>query len=312
MWKQKSCELWLKEGDRNTKFFHLSTIIRWRRNHIDAIKSEEGHWVTSPTQIKQTILSSFKNLYAKEFVSFPEHLDNLMTNCITEEDNDLLKKIPSREEIKETLFHMHDLKAPSPDGFPALFYKEFWPTVGDAVTNAVLSFFTNGCLPREANSSLIVLIPKSANPTTANNFHPISLCNFVYKVISKILVTNQRPILDKIISPCQSAFIPGRWITENQVIAHELLHSFKMRKVKSGFMALKIDLQKAYDRFNWNFIHAILKNLGFNAMFINWILTCINSVSFEVLVNGGKTGQFNPSRGLRQGDLLSPYLFILG
>ena len=85
----------MKERDRNTKFFHLSIIIRWRRNHIDAIKSEEGHWVTSPTQIRQTILSSFKNLYAKEFVSFSDHLNNLMTNCITEEDNDLLKKIPS-------------------------------------------------------------------------------------------------------------------------------------------------------------------------------------------------------------------------
>lgn len=107
-------------------------------------------------------------------MSFSEHLNNLMTNCITEEDNDLLKKIPFSDEIKETLFHMHDLKAPSPDGFPALFYKEFWPMVGDAVTNAILSFFTNGCLPREANSSLIVLIPKSANPTTANNFHPIA------------------------------------------------------------------------------------------------------------------------------------------
>ena len=122
MWKQKSRELWLKEGDRNTKFFHLSTIIKRRTNHIDAIKLEEGHWVTSPTQIRQTILSSFKNLFAEEYVSFLEHLDNLMTNCIIEEDNDLLMKIPSREEIKETLFQMHDLKAPRPDGFPALFY----------------------------------------------------------------------------------------------------------------------------------------------------------------------------------------------
>ena len=96
-----------------------------QRALVEAIKSEEGHWVTSPTQIRQTILSSFKILYAKEYVSFLEHLDNLMTNCITKEDNDLLMKIPSREEIKETLFQMHDLKAPSPDGFPALFYKEF-------------------------------------------------------------------------------------------------------------------------------------------------------------------------------------------
>ena len=178
--------------------------------------------------------------------------------------------------------------------------------------NAVLSFFTDGCLPREANSSLIVLIPKTTNPTSMNNFRPISLCNVVYKVISKLLIAKLRPLLHKIIFPCQSAFIPSRWIAENQVIVHKLLHNFKTRKVKSGFMAIKLNLHKAYYRFNWNFIHAILKNLGFNSIFISWILTCITSVSFEVLVNGGKSDCFNPSKGLSQGDPLSPYLFILG
>jgi len=157
-----------------------------------------------------------------------------------------------------------------------------------------------------------VLIPKTSNPTTVNNFWPRSLCNVVYKIISKLLVAKLRPFLHKIISPCQSAFIPRRWIVENQVVVHELLHSFKVRKVKSGFMALKFDLQKVYDRFNWKFIQAVLFNLGFNPIFIKWILTCISSVSFEVLINGGKSNQFKPSKGLRQGNHLSSYLLILG
>lgn len=165
-----------------------------------------------------------------------------MTSCISKEENSLLKKIPSQEAIKETLFQIQDLKALGPDGFPALFYKEFWPTVRDTIMSAVLSFFTDGCLPREANSSLIVLISKMTNPTLVNNFRPISLCNVVYKVISELLVAKLRPLLHKIISPCQLAFIPCRWIVENQVIVHELLHSFKTRKVKSGFMAIKLDL----------------------------------------------------------------------
>ena len=172
-----------------------------------------------------------------------------MPKSITEEDNVILKRIPSPEEIKEAQFQMQDLKAPGPDRFPVLFYKEFWPIVGEIVTQAVVSFFVDGSLPKEANSSLIVLIPKTSNPTTVNNFRPISLCNVVYKIISKLLVAKFRPLLHKIISPCQSAFIPGRWIAENQVVVHELLHSFKVRKVKSGFIALKLDLQKAYDRF---------------------------------------------------------------
>lgn len=97
---------------------------------------------------------------------------------------------------------MQDLKAPDPDGIPALFYKEFWPTVGEPVTNAIIYLFTHGSLPGEANNSLIVLIPKTTNPTSANIFRPISLCNVEYKIISKLLITKLRLLLRKIISPC--------------------------------------------------------------------------------------------------------------
>nr|XP_023895077.1 uncharacterized protein LOC112006991 [Quercus suber] len=114
LWKQKSRELWLKEGDRNTKFFHLSTIIRRRQNNIDAIKTEEGCWVTNSNQIRQLFYSSFKSLFTEECVNFPEHLDNLLTSCITEEENSMLKKVPTREEIKETLFQMQNLKSSWP------------------------------------------------------------------------------------------------------------------------------------------------------------------------------------------------------
>ena len=110
---------------------------------------------------------------------------------------------------------MHNLKALGPDGFHAFFYKEFWPIVGDLVIDVVISFFIIGCLPKEANCSLIVLILKTTNLTFVNNFRPISLCNVVYKIISKLPVAKLRPLLHKIISPCQSAFIPGRWIAEN-------------------------------------------------------------------------------------------------
>ena len=110
------------------KFFHLSTFIRRMRNNIDAIKTKEGRWVTSSNHIRNLFFSSFKNLFTEENVSF---LENLTTSCITEEENVVLKKIPTRDEIKENLFRMQDLKPFGPDGFPALSYKEFWPTVGD-------------------------------------------------------------------------------------------------------------------------------------------------------------------------------------
>ena len=108
-------------------------------------------------------------------------------------------------------------------------------------------------MAKEVNSSLIVLIPKLSNPTFVNHYRPISLYNVVYKIISKLLVEKLRPLLDKLISPTQSTFIPNRWIAENQIIVQELLYSFKTRKTKPGLMAIKLDLQKAYDRVNWKF-----------------------------------------------------------
>ena len=125
------------------------------------------------------------------------------------------------------------LKGPlGPDGFPALFYKQLWPTMGNDVIKVVISFFTMGSMPKEVNSSLIVLIPKLSNPSSVNHYRPINLCNMVYKIISKILVKKFRLLLDKLVSPSQSAFIPNRWIAENQIIVQEILHSFKTRKTK--------------------------------------------------------------------------------
>ena len=112
----------------------------------------------------------------------------------------------------------------------------------------------------------------------------------MYKIITKLLVSKLEKILHKLISPTQATFIPGRWIVENQIVVQEMLHSFKTRKVKSGLATIKIDLQKAYDRVNWNFLQAVLKNFGFDEKFVKWILECVSTVSFELLINGGKTG----------------------
>ena len=164
---------------------------------------------------------------------------------------------------------MQDLKSPGPDGFLVLFYKKLWPTIGNDVIKAMTYFFLRGFMPKEINNSLIVLIPKITNPTSVNHFRPISLCNVVYKIISKILVSKLRPVLDKLISPTQSAFIPNRWTAENQIIVQEIVHNFNSWKTSPGLMAIKLDLQKGYDRVNWKFIQAILLHFSFNDTFTN-------------------------------------------
>ncbi|XP_075655028.1 uncharacterized protein LOC142625223 [Castanea sativa] len=191
--------------------------------------------------------SEFIKLYKKQCATkdalrkWNKELDHLVLPCITEEENERFKCIPTLEEIKDVLFQMQDFKAPSPDEFPALFYKQLWPTVGNDVIKAVTSFVTVGSMPKE-----------------------------------------------------------------------EILHSFKTCKTKPDLMEIKLDLQKAYDKVNWKFLTAVLLHFRFNETFTRWIIACQSSVSFEVVVNEGKSECFKPGRGLRQGDHLSSYLFILG
>jgi hypothetical protein len=142
----------------------------------------------------------------------------LISPVISTEENESLCSIPTPQEIKKVVFEMYDLKAPGPDGLPALFYKKYWDVVGADVVKAVTNFFYSGKMFQKINKSLIVLIPKVPNPSSCSHFRPINLCNVTYKIIAKLLVNKVRPLLPKLVSPCQSAFIPNYWITENEVI----------------------------------------------------------------------------------------------
>lgn len=311
-WKQRSRQLWLALGEKNTGYFHAATRGRKAVNNCSVIENEAGQAVYEEDQISQVISDYFKKIFTSEKCQNQDIVLEALQPKVSPEINDSLIAIPTAEEIKKACFSIHADKAPGPDGFSASFFHSNWDVMESKVISEIQLFFSSNSLPGNLNHTHVRLIPKIHSPKKVSDYRPIALCSIYYKIISKLLSKRLQPILQHIISENQSAFVPKRAISDNVLITHETLHYLKTSKAKKRcFMAVKTDMSKAYDRLEWDFIKAVLERFGFHDKWVSWLMKCITTVSYSFLLNGTAKGFVKPERGIRQGDPLSPYIFIL-
>ena len=248
-WAQRSRVNWIKHGDKNTSFFHLKASQRRQRNFIKGILDPAGRWCEEIEEVAGVAVDYFNNMFSKGSCNrIEECLDAVQPKVSIEMQQTLSSKF-SVDEIKAALFQMGPTKAPGPDGMNAIFYQKFWHIVGDNIVSIVLELFNTSYMILDLNRTYIVLIPKIKNPIKVFDYKPISLCNVIYKIIANVLANRLKQILPQIISPTQSAFVLGRLITDNVLVAYEALHTMHgRRKGKIGTLAMKLDISKAYDK----------------------------------------------------------------
>jgi hypothetical protein len=290
-------------------FFHNAVLKRRRRNRIVSIRDMRGNTIHDPDDIANEFVTYFQSIFQS---SCANNDRPFVSTTHPQEQQCYTNSIPGKKEIWETLKEMRKNASPGPDGFNVAFYISAWEWIGDDVAALVKDFYLTGILPSHVNDTHIALIPKKGVCHFPSDFRPISLCNVIYKLIAKTLANRLKEHLPDYIHPSQQAFIKGRRISNNIIVAQEIAHSFSLSSWNSHDFMTKIDLAKAFDRIEWHFIASALARKGLHDHFINLVHACISSPTFFVIINGQSYGHFKSSRGIRQGCHLSPYLFVLG
>ncbi|KAG5524001.1 hypothetical protein RHGRI_030865 [Rhododendron griersonianum] len=302
--KQKSRVTWLALGDQNTKLFHRKVRSNRARNKILSLVTAKGLRLDKPEEVQLEIIQFYKGLLGTKFLQRQDaraSLQQIIQRKVPVHMCGELVKPVLVEEITAALQAIKGDKAPGPDGFSSSFFQQNWEIVGQDLIVAVQHFFHKGFMLKEWNSTTLTLVPKMPSLSMAKDFRPIACCNVVYIVIAN----RMQSVLPLVIGPTQSVFIKGRSIVDNVLLTHELIRNYH-RDVGLPRCAIKIDLMKAYDSVDWNFLLDTMDAMGFPSLFIGWVKECVTTPMYSAMLNGGLVGYFPGAKGLRQGDPISP------
>jgi len=307
IYRQKARGNWIKYGDMNSKFFY--NAIRWRRLKNEAKGVEIGGLWCEELKV---VHREAKSLFEKRFTATQDYDVNLgSVDFKSLSPKVSMNMITSffEEEVKDAMWQCGGSKSPGLDGFNFNFIKSCWDVIKSDVMAAVHFFHATGTFPKGCNASFIALVLKVRDPSSLDQFRPISLVGVIYKIITKVLSRRMKKVMSMIIDDCQSAFLSERGLTDSVVMVNEIFEEIKLNR-RSG-VCFKVDFEKAYDSVRWSFLFDMLRRLGFHDKWILWVKGCMVSSSMSVLINGSPTEEFKPSRGLRQGDPLAPFLILV-
>jgi len=313
---QRSRAKWLKEGDANSKFFHNCLKSRMSRNTIKALKVDDG-WAVSPLDIRRKVVEYFTS-HMEDIRWEQPRLDGVMFAQISGEDNGYLVApftMPelvapfTMPELEAVVRESDSSKSPGPDGFNFAFVKKIWYLIKHEVRIMFDQFHVDEVPPRCMLAYFVTLIPKVSSPFELKDFCPISLLGSLYKLLAKVLARRLAGVMNSIISSTQSAFLKGRNLVDGVLVVNELVGY--PRKVKKECLIFKVDFEKAYDSVDWGFLEYMLYRVGMSEKWVAWMKACVCGGSKSILVNGCPTEEISIHRGLKQGDPLAPFLFLL-
>ena len=232
--------------------------------YITKLNNASDHWCTRQGQVNDTIDYFYQTLFTSGDPNGLEEVLDVIPHVVTPEMNEKLTMEFTIEEVEIALKQMAPLKSLGPDSMPPLFYQNHWSWIGSNIALSILHYLNTGVLPQSLWHSFITLIPKVMNPEYVTKFGPISLSNVLYRIFSKVFANKLKNIMLQLILEQHSAFMSDHLIYDNILVAFETLHYMRnINKGKTGFMALKLDMSKIYERVEWSFMEKVLVKMGF-------------------------------------------------